>query len=91
MDSISELMDKYTGQDEMETHMVSHTCRISGEARLKLGFLASHLGAKKTRLSGEILEAAINEAFDRVSEHFSPEEEHEFSEEMERYNRELPY
>ena len=86
MDTISELMDRYTGQ-EAETHMVSHTCRISGESRLKLGFLASHLGAKKTHLSGELLEAAINEAFERVSEDFGPEEDQEYSEELENYQR----
>jgi hypothetical protein len=85
MKSIADLVDKYSGEPTSGPTTVGYTCRVTEEAKIKLLHLSSFLEVKRTRLAGELLEAAINEAFEQVFENFNDEQHRAFAEDMQDY------
>jgi hypothetical protein len=73
MQSLSDLITKYSAPPDHQERDVPDYCftaKISPDARLKLEAIALHFDVKKTRLASEILESAINDLFEEVSENF---------------------
>lgn len=85
MESISNLIDKYTGRSEDGETTVGYTCRITQSAKIKLLHLSGHLGVKRTRLAGEILDAGINEAFDQVFDDFDDDQKEDYHRDVQDY------
>jgi hypothetical protein len=74
MEKFSDLIERCaTGPlgEEVPTKK-SFTVKVSREAHLRMQCIAAHVGIKITPLSAQILEAAINELFDAVSDDFEP-------------------
>lgn len=73
MDSLSDVISKYTGDPESEQYETRRgvTTKISKEAMIKLEAISAHFETKKTPLAGELLEGAINEVFSQVSGSFN--------------------
>lgn len=88
MKTIGEVIEKYQGKEPGRGRNVPYSCKISGAARIKIGCLAEHMGTKKTRLAGELLEAAINEAFEQIEDEFDPGLLRAYEEEMAEYEEE---
>ena len=85
MQSLSQLITKYTAppDDGNDVPDYSFTVRIPADARIKLEAIAMHFDVKKTRLASEILEGAINDLFEEVSEQFEQDCAHYYQSEIE--------
>jgi len=87
MKTVSDLMQKYTGEPSSADPTVGYSCKITEKARIKLLHLSAHVGVKRTKLAGELLEAAIDEAFERVLEDFDENQERSYYEDMQEYEQ----
>ncbi len=90
MENISNLIDKYTGKEQGEP-TVGYTCRISHSAKIKLLHLSGHIGVKRTRLAGEILDAGINEAFDQIFDDMDDDQKEDYYRDMQEYEQSQSY
>lgn len=88
MKTVGQLIEKYQGKGTENTGTVAYSCKITGAARIKIYHLSLHIGQKRTRLAGELLEAAINEAFEQVYEDLEPGQMQAYEEEMANYEEE---
>ena len=87
MKTVLDVIGKYQEKGK-PAGTVGYSCKISGAARIKIGFISDHIGQKRTRLAGELLEAAIDEAFEQVYEDFEPDQIQAYEEEMSNYEEE---
>ena len=78
MNNLKEVIDKYTSVDDDLVSdfrtTVSLTARVDLATQLKLEIISSLFGRKRTPLLAEIVEASVNEIYERIE---VPDEVHE--------------